>query len=638
MTSPAVSVVIPVRNFEKYIAEAIESVRAQQFSSWELVVVDDCSTDRTGEIAKRFAEGERIRVIRNATNLGQFPTHNRGAEMARGRYLKFLHGDDILYPHALQVMVESMDEFSEAGLGISCALGPWLAPKLFSSAMAWRAQMAGQTSMLAQGPSGTIFRTDAFRAVGGFSSRFHTGDMEMNMRTAAQFAVVAMADGLFWYRRHEAQVTSVHRREFAGEAIVWIRALLASPSCPLASGEKVNEDRRAIHGFWRELLRVVRRGEVRLAHAIWRKSGLPLRMVRLACLPQPSPSQVVLCGDNPRWLTRHLRSKPLSSAAADQGARSRRPSLLLAEKEGRPVPLVSVLIPAYNAESTIGESIAGVLAQTFTDWELIIVDDASTDGTFEVASAFAAPPRIRVLRNAERLGKWANHNRCAETARGTWLKFLHADDLLYPHALAMFISLAATRPDVGMAVSGASPLQAGTVLDPANAWRHEMVGAPLFMLSPTATLLRRETFLKAGGFEPARPCAQRHLALRLALRRPVLLAYPGLVSMARTHAYGLGCESVERSREICEAYAWFDGMLADAGCPLAAPERELCRVNLRRGVAQRGLALLRRGRVATLAQTWKGGRLPWSLLWTGLRPCAPGGAAMREMLLRREDV
>src|ERR1035441_10042642 len=110
MSAPLVSVIIPVRNYEQYIAAAIESILAQEFQDWELIIVDDNSTDRTNEIAAQYQAGEKVRLVRNERRLGQFPTHNWGAEMARGKYLKFFHGDDVMYPHCLGTMVKCRSE------------------------------------------------------------------------------------------------------------------------------------------------------------------------------------------------------------------------------------------------------------------------------------------------------------------------------------------------------------------------------------------------------------------------------------------------------------------------------------------------------------------------------------------------
>ena len=94
-------------------------------------------------------------------------------------------------------------------------------------------------------------------------------------------------------------------------------------------------------------------------------------------------------------------------------------------------PRLSVIMPAWNAESTIGAAIASVLAETTVPLECLVVDDASTDGTTTVVEGIAAAdPRVRLLRSPENAGASAARNLALASARGTWFAFLDADDRL----------------------------------------------------------------------------------------------------------------------------------------------------------------------------------------------------------------
>ena len=108
----------------------------------------------------------------------------------------------------------------------------------------------------------------------------------------------------------------------------------------------------------------------------------------------------------------------------------------------RPVPQVSVCIPTYRGAQTIGPAIASVLAQTFADFELIVIDDCSPDDTATVVAGFD-DTRIRYLRNASNLGPEGNWNRCLELARGSYFKLLPHDDLLHPHCLERQVAVLA---------------------------------------------------------------------------------------------------------------------------------------------------------------------------------------------------
>lgn len=103
-------------------------------------------------------------------------------------------------------------------------------------------------------------------------------------------------------------------------------------------------------------------------------------------------------------------------------------------------PAVSVCIPCYRGAVHLGAAIESVLAQTFTDFELIIIDDNSPDNTDEVVASFS-DPRIRYLKNRTNLGPDGNWNRCLDEATGRYFKLLPQDDLLHPSCLAKQIAV-----------------------------------------------------------------------------------------------------------------------------------------------------------------------------------------------------
>lgn len=104
------------------------------------------------------------------------------------------------------------------------------------------------------------------------------------------------------------------------------------------------------------------------------------------------------------------------------------------------LPLVSILIPTYNRESLIRECVASALAQTYSSFEVIIVDNASNDGTWEICKNLASlDHRLRIYRNNTNIGPVANWKRCAELARGKLSKILFSDDILNSDCLAIMV-------------------------------------------------------------------------------------------------------------------------------------------------------------------------------------------------------
>ena len=100
-------------------------------------------------------------------------------------------------------------------------------------------------------------------------------------------------------------------------------------------------------------------------------------------------------------------------------------------------PLVSVIMPSYHAEAFVEETVRSVMNQTMEDWELIIIDDCSKDGTFELLRSLAqCDSRIRVERNERNSGVAVTRNRGLDLARGTYAAFIDSDDAWYPEKLA----------------------------------------------------------------------------------------------------------------------------------------------------------------------------------------------------------
>ena len=104
-----VSIITPTFNSERFIAETIRSVQAQTYQDWEMIIVDDCSTDRTAEIVASFQEKDsRIKYFYNSTNKGSALSRNLALQKAKGKWIAFLDSDDIWHPEKLEKQIEFM--------------------------------------------------------------------------------------------------------------------------------------------------------------------------------------------------------------------------------------------------------------------------------------------------------------------------------------------------------------------------------------------------------------------------------------------------------------------------------------------------------------------------------------------------
>jgi glycosyltransferase involved in cell wall biosynthesis len=187
-------------------------------------------------------------------------------------------------------------------------------------------------------------------------------------------------------------------------------------------------------------------------------------------------------------------------------------------------PLVSVVIPTHDRLGMLRQAVASVERQTFRSFELIVVDDASTDGTW---SWLATRPDLCALRHEVRQGPAAARNHGAALAAGRYLAFLDSDDLFLPDKLTQQVALLEVEPSLGLCHSDEIWLRSGRELRQKE--KHEKRGGhifdhclPLCRISPSAAVIRRAVFEELGGFDEALEVAEDYeLWLRLTCRYPV---------------------------------------------------------------------------------------------------------------------
>ena len=272
---PIVSVLTTIYNREKYLASCIESVLASSYQNWELILVDDQSTDASVVIAERYAaQDKRIHVYVNEQNLGDYPNRNKAASYAIGKYLKYLDADDLLYPHGLEIMVQTMEAHSECALGISQEVAEDFKPYPFVMTPAETFQREFlQRGVLGLGPTGTIIRRDAFEALGGFTGTRYIGDTELWYQLAIYHPVVKMVPGLTFWRQHDDQEITKGQNSFfyLENAFKHEIQTLQHPNLPLSKTDKTVALKKVQRRFARQLFRLIKQGQLQRAKDITRR-------------------------------------------------------------------------------------------------------------------------------------------------------------------------------------------------------------------------------------------------------------------------------------------------------------------------------------------------------------------------------
>jgi len=201
----------------------------------------------------------------------------------------------------------------------------------------------------------------------------------------------------------------------------------------------------------------------------------------------------------------------------------------------------SVLVPVYNREKLVGQTIDSVLAQTFTDYELFVVDDQSTDNTRDVLRSYGA--RINVI-HQEHQGPEVGRSRAAAMAKGEYFVLLDSDDLLMPYALAMYDRIIHALGSPPLIISAMKTFSHGQTIQP-ESYGEEMVEVLKYRdylsigrsiaMSSSQIVVRRSDFETAGGLRKeatAFPFDTLDIVLRLGtyqpcvvIKRPITVAY-----------------------------------------------------------------------------------------------------------------
>lgn len=241
-SQPLVSVLMTTYNREKYLAAAIESVLASTYENFELLVVDDQSKDKSVEIAQHYAKKDaRVKSLINEKNLGDYPNRNKAASIANGKYLKYVDADDMIYPNGLEVLVNGMEMFPEAGYGLASLEQDKfkMFPFILSPHEAYHRHYFEQ-QLFHKAPLSAIIRKDVFNEVGGFTGRRYLGDFEMWHILSAKYPVVLMQHGVVWYREHEEQEMQDNREDSSipFKYLECSEEYLQKESCPFNQQQK----------------------------------------------------------------------------------------------------------------------------------------------------------------------------------------------------------------------------------------------------------------------------------------------------------------------------------------------------------------------------------------------------------------
>jgi glycosyltransferase involved in cell wall biosynthesis len=225
---------------------------------------------------------------------------------------------------------------------------------------------------------------------------------------------------------------------------------------------------------------------------------------------------------------------------------------------------------AYNREDFLGEAIESVLASTYENFELIIVDDRSKDNTLQIARGYAEKDsRIRVFENEKNLGDYPNRNKAAGYATGDILMTVDSDDTLYPDSIEKCVSLSDRFPSVHFGICSETSGDSPSLMTATAAIHDHFFKLPLLLKGPGGTFMKRNFFNRIGGYpEKYGPANDMYFNLKAASQTDVLLI-PFEFIFYRRHE---GQEINNSDSYLFNSYRYLRDALSELDLPVSKKE------------------------------------------------------------------
>lgn len=436
---PAISIIVPVHNGEAYLGECLDSILGQSFDDFELICVDDGSTDSSPEILERYSAFDgRMRVIRQACS-GAGSARNVGMSAATGDYLLFLDADDFFLPDMFAKAIETARRsdadivfmggrrYDQEKSTVSSEY-EFLYEGLLPDKEVFSAADAPETlfRITTPAPWSKLFKASFVEGNGlGFQNLPNSNDLFFTYSSMARAGrMIALKGDFIRYRVNTGKGTQDGKARnplcFFEALRSWEDDLKTSGTFALLERSYVNASLSVI---WYNITST-------------RSDTARLRI--LDYLLEHGEYQQELLGREEDFY-KYFDTKDLWCFV--KAALSQRKKLLLAENPvaARKVagslgmsaePVISVVVPVFNSAQYVEQTIHSLLSQTFGDFELICVNDGSTDKTFEVLQACAERDKRIVVYDQPNQGQSVARNAAIDVARGRFLHFMDSDDLL----------------------------------------------------------------------------------------------------------------------------------------------------------------------------------------------------------------
>jgi len=426
-----VSVVIPVYNAELYLSQCLDSIVSQTLKEIQIICVDDCSTDSTPDILKRYAARDnRITVITNKTNLRAGESRNRGIKIAKGEYLHFMDSDDYLELNAYEELYgrakkHNLDLLQAKVHGIDFETSEEVANKRYNLTHLHQQDFDVKTNFhknpekfmkIMVTPWSSLYKNSMIKKYNiQFNDLICVNDRSFFNHAIISARSVMFMDHYFLYHRinNPNSLIGIRARNF---------------DCHFKSYEIIKA--QCSHLNKDELFYVLESElqDMFIWYNKYKRENVLAEKITAQVQSFVNKLDMSIFKDHLkrcRWLSDYVDLKWLPRTLERSGGVK-----------------VSVIIPVYNVEDYLPQCLDSVLGQTLKDIEVICVDDGSTDKSPEILKEYADKDSRVLVIHQENQFAGAARNKGLEIAKGEYLSFLDADDFFEPTMLQQSYAMA----------------------------------------------------------------------------------------------------------------------------------------------------------------------------------------------------
>lgn len=436
MASPAVSVILPVYNYEKYVGEALDSIVSQTLEDIEIIIIDDASTDKSWEVCRKYAVHDpRIQLFRNEENMGVSWSRNFGLEKATGKYVAFLDADDIFLDTFLEKM---LGRIKETGADICiCQAYNWNPEKNTVKKIPFKVDdeiLPDFDGFTASGYADYIFNFTQFWPWNKLFKRDLLVEKKIRypvlLRQYEDFVFSAkgfteaekisiLPEFLVLHRLHEESLFDERKSNVLYNALKEVKKALAhSGVFEIYEKSLLNF---AYEHMWGQK-RVFAKKNAPIPQPVNEHWVKQLRLDRIA-------KDSLYFSFSLKPYDNFLAHCLVSLTTEDRIFRGAREVKLPEKKKTEPAKTdsVSIILPVHNSAPILHHTLESLRSQTYRNIEIMCVDDGSTDDSRGILELYAKiDPRFKIIQQAH-AGTGAARNAALEKATGKYVMFCDAN-------------------------------------------------------------------------------------------------------------------------------------------------------------------------------------------------------------------